>query len=206
VTSRLTRNILWSLALLLAAALIWLALSPRGANPSSPHDIPALAAPPTGGDFTLAQGPKGVFHLSDLKGQVVLLYFGYTTCPDVCPTSLGWMSQMLHGLSPEEQKQVSAVFLSVDPQRDTPARLAEYVAFFHPRIIGVTGTEDELKKAGALYGAAWRRMEGGTELGYLVDHSAFIYLIDRDGKLVETIPHGTDAPTMARLVRAQLAR
>ena len=103
--------------------------------------MPALptTSAPTGGDFTL-QSATGPVTLKDYRGKVVLLYFGYTYCPDICPTSLTATAQALGQLAPAELARVQTLFVSVDPERDTPARLKDYGAFFHPSIIGVTGT------------------------------------------------------------------
>jgi protein SCO1/2 len=144
-----------------------------------------------GGDFTL-QSLSGPISLSDFKGQVAALYIGYTNCPDVCPTSLAIISQALNDLSSEELEQVQPLFVSVDPERDTPERLAEYSQFFHPRIIGMTGTKKDVDLVVDRYGAFYRKVEmKDSALGYTVDHSSRIYLIDKQGELSNTLGHGT---------------
>ncbi|EXI83784.1 MAG: SCO1/SenC [Candidatus Accumulibacter regalis] len=112
------------------------------------------AAKPAGGDFML-QGPQGPVALADYRGKVVLLYFGYTYCPDVCPTALALIAQALSGLEASEQPQVQALFISVDPQRDSADRLQEYAPYFHPKLIGLSGTQDEIASVAARYGARY---------------------------------------------------
>lgn len=198
---------------LLGAVLVWLlwfapapgpdsAQAPPTGDPA--HRVLDLAAPPQGGDFEL-RGPDGPMRLSDLRGKVLLLYFGYTLCPDICPTNLALIALALRGLTPAEVARVQVVFVSVDPARDTPAQLAEYTAWFHPGILGLTGSEDEIAAAGARYGAAWRRVEQpDSALGYAVDHSAYTYVIDPAGRLVETLDHATPAEAIAAAIRRHL--
>ena len=192
---------LWLLIAALVAAIVLVAL--YWSTPDEPlidtHTQLPLAAAPVGGDFSLSREGDS-FALSDYRGQVVLLYFGYTFCPDVCPTSLALMRQALRELSPEQLAQVQGVFVSVDPQRDTPERLAEYTRFFHPRIMGVSGSEAQLAEAGRLYGAAWARAESDSAMGYSVDHSSSTYVIDRTGKLVSILPHGASAQRIIETV------
>ncbi|RKT46550.1 SCO family protein [Thiocapsa rosea] len=160
-------------------------MSPRNADSDQPplHRL--------GGDFTL-QSLSGATSLSDFKGKVSALYIGYTHCPDVCPTSLAIMSQALKDLSPEELEQVQPLFVSVDPERDTPERLAEYSQFFHPKIIGMTGTKKDVDLVVNRYGTFYRKVEmKDSAMGYAVDHSSRIYLINKQGQLSKTLMHGT---------------
>ena len=157
---------LYAVVAALAGVLVWLVWF------WTPPGTPQLAAPPTGGDFTLTsvQGPVS---LHDYRGKVVLVYFGYTYCPDICPTALAFAAQALSLLSPEERKQVQLLFVSVDPERDTPAHLEEYVHYFAPDFIGVTGDDAALKEIAGRYGAAFRREPmADSATGYLVDHTA----------------------------------
>ena len=178
-------------ATIVSVAVFWPTESDDRAEQATHQALP-LAATPVGGDFQL-DADEQRFDLADYRGQVVLLYFGYTFCPDVCPTSLALMRQALNQLDEVQQAQLQGVFVSVDPERDTPARLVEYTDFFHPRIIGVSGSEEQLAVAGRLYGAAWQRAESDSEMGYSVDHSSNTYIIDQEGRLVEILPHGASA-------------
>ncbi len=166
------------------------------------HNRPAAGPyPGMGGDFTL-KSARGPVSLSDFRGKVVALYFGYTSCPDVCPTSLGALAAALRGLTPEELAQVQPIFVSVDPERDTPEKLAEYARYFHPSLIGLTGPLPKLKEIAHRYGAYFRKAPVTGSLGYAVDHSSVIYLIDRRGVLVDMIQH-SDSP---QVIRARLRK
>lgn len=150
---------------------------------------PAAAPVPAAGDFTLhaADGPVS---LRDYRGKVVLLAFGYTSCPDICPTSLAATAAALNRLPPAEADRVVGLFVSVDPERDTPARLKEYVAFFHPALVGATGSPAEVAAVAQQYGAYYAKHIAGSAAGYVVDHSSDTYLIDTVGRLLGRIPHG----------------
>lgn len=191
--------------LLLTGVLVWLlwAWQP-GEQGSGAHRQLELAAAPEGGDFTL-QSVDGPVALSDFRDEIVLLYFGYTACPDICPTNLAIIGYALKQLTPAEREQVQVLFVSVDPARDDLQRLTEYAAYFDPRILGITGSEAAVAEAAARYGAAYRRTEAGdSAMGYLVDHSAFTYVIDQDGELVDTLPHATPAETIIARLRELL--
>lgn len=194
------------LVLALAGLLGWLVLGWQPELRTDPaHATLELAATPTGGDFVL-HGAAGPVALADLRGKVVLLYFGYTWCPDICPTNLALIALALRQLTPAELARVAVLFVSVDPARDTRERLAEYAAYFHPQVQGITGSEAEVAAAAALYGAAYRRFDQpNSAMGYTVDHSAFTYLIDPAGRLAGTLGHATPAEQIAREVRRLLA-
>lgn len=191
---------------LLLGILGWL-LAPRfGVEaPSAAHRSLALAEPPRGGDFRL-QSAAGTVDLRDLRGQVVLIYFGYTACPDICPTNLAFIASALKSLTVPELERVRVLFVSVDPPRDSLARLAEYAGYFHPRILGLTGSPAEVAAVARLYGAAYRRAEASdSALGYTVDHSANTYVIDRNGQLARTLDHATPPERIAAVIRELLA-
>ena len=156
-----------SIAILLVAAVSIGILSIRNPAPA-PESSRApleLAAPPTGGDFTL-DSAAGPVRLSDLRGQVVLIYFGYTACPDICPTNLVSIANALRSLHPAELDRTRVLFVSVDPERDDPEHLARYVAYFHPNVLGLTGTPEQLARVARLYGAAYRRVDdNGSAMG-----------------------------------------
>ncbi len=181
-----------------AAWLTWLLLSFQAAAESSAPvtEIQPLSAPPTGGDFTL-QSSQGPISTTRFRGKVILLYFGYTQCPDVCPTSFSLMAQALNELTEQELEKVSGIFVSVDPKRDTVERLAEYVDYFHPSFIGVTGEPDAVSAAARLYGVQYSYTDAGdSAMGYIVNHSAAVYLIDQQGELRFAFPHETPPETM----------
>jgi protein SCO1/2 len=163
-----------------------------------------LATVPQGGEFTLRSW-RGPVALEDCRGKGVLLYFGYTWCPDVCPTNLGYIAMALDRLSEAERDQSVVLFVSVDPGRDTPERLRDYTGFFHPGIIGLTGSPAEVARVAALYGAAYRKTEQtASAAGYLVDHSVYTYLIDREGRLRGALDHATPPEQIASALRSLL--
>ena len=160
--------------------------------------------PPSGGDFTL-ESLTGPVSTRQFRGKVIMLYFGYTQCPDICPTSLTTMTQALNELDEAALEKVVGIFVSVDPERDTPASLASYVGYFHPAFIGVTGAPEAVAAAAGLYGVRYTlTREEGSALDHTVDHSAIIYLIDPSGVLRFVFPHGTSAATLLGATRMSL--
>ena len=166
------------LIVLLSAALIWVLFFWQPGNEPVKNKLLDLATTPVGGDFTVEIQDKDL-SLKDLRGKVVVLYFGYTQCPDICPTSLALLTQALNNLTPEELQQVQPIFISVDPDRDNVTRLKEYAAYFHPKIIGATAEKEVIDKIVKQYGAAYKMVESHSAVGYLVDHSSYTYLIDK---------------------------
>jgi len=148
---------------------------------------PALPAP----EIELTQGNGSSFRLSEMRGRVVLLFFGYTSCPDVCPTTLSDLHRVMGELG-SNADQVQVVFATVDPNRDTPEKLQEYVSIFDPSFIGLSGSMDEMEKVWADYGV-YREEEQlpNSATGYLVNHTARVNVIDRDGNLHFSYSFGT---------------
>lgn len=188
----------------LSIAIIWVLFlwKPVSDTPVK-HNNLELASAPVGGDFTV-ETQNGDLSLKDLRGKVVVLYFGYTQCPDICPTSLALLTQALNQLNEDELKQVQSLFVSVDPDRDNVTRLKEYAAYFHPTIIGATAEKDVIDKVVKQYGAAYKKVESNSAAGYLVDHSAYTYLIDKNGKLRKTLAHGTEPKIVLQEIRKLL--
>lgn len=185
------------LGLVIAAVVFW---SPQ----DSAHRGPGvISEAPTGGDFTL-QSAAGPVSLQDFRGKVVMLYFGYTQCPDVCPTSLAQCVQALAGLDASQAREVKLLFVSVDPQRDTLPRLKEYAEYFHPNMVGVTGTAEEVARVATLYGSSYTSQPPRADGSYAVDHSAFVYLIDREGRLAAPVAYGTPPEQLRDRIRALL--
>ncbi|MES9972455.1 MAG: SCO family protein [Candidatus Thiodiazotropha sp.] len=153
---------------------------------------PALDAEPTGGDFSL-NSSRGPVALSDYRGKVVLLYFGYTWCPDICPTTLAMIGTTLSAMDEAHKDRIQPLFISVDPDRDTPQRLQEYVEYFYPSLLGLTGTKSEIDDIVARYGAAYRIVDKKDDQPYVVDHTADTYIIDKQGKLVRRLAHGSSS-------------
>lgn len=155
---------------------------------------------PDGGDFTLHDGNKDV-SLSDSKGKVRLIFFGYTSCPDICPTSLAFISSALKQLSEKERKNTQVLFISVDPDRDTAEKLREYTGYFSPDILGITGSKEEIDKVVKQYGTAYRKAAGDSAMGYTVDHSASVYVVGPKGKIVDMLPHGLPIEEITKAIR-----
>lgn len=198
----MSRPVLLLVIGLLALGLGWAAFfwEPAVKPPGSAQPM-QLAEAPKGGDFVLHswQGPVA---LEALRGKVVALYFGYTHCPDVCPVGLSYLGGALKRLKPEEVAQVQVLFIGVDPARDTVKHLKEYVEYFHPAMLGVTGSDEEVAHVARLYGAAYHRAEASPDAGYAVDHTTNIYLIDRDGELKQTLAHGSTSVDIQKSLSA----
>jgi len=147
--------------------------------------------PGQGGNFTL-QSDKGPVSLVDFKGKVVALYMGYMACPDICPTSLWNLTEAVKLLSEDEASQVQGVFVSVDPERDSPRALGIFARGFFPSFVGLTGERNELDSVSRQYGFIYEKVPlKDSAMGYVIDHSSIIYLIDRQGVLQAFIPHDT---------------
>jgi protein SCO1/2 len=127
---------------------------------------------------------------------VVVLYFGYTFCPDVCPTTLTDMKQVMKLLG-KKADDVQFIMVSVDPERDTPEKLNEYVTYFDPRFIGLTGTPEEVVTAATPFGVIFEKHEGTAATGYLVDHTATLSVIDKDGRMRLLFPFDADPQDIA---------
>ncbi len=153
-----------------------------------------------GGDFTLSAGDE-VISLSDFKDNVVLIFFGYTSCPDVCPTTLTSIAAALNKLSISELKEVQVLFISVDPERDTAEKLKGFTEYFHPNILGVSGTKQAIDKVVKQYASAYSKVKNGSEVGYLVDHSSAIYVVDQDGQLVNMLAGDAEVSTVVKMIR-----
>jgi protein SCO1/2 len=146
------------------------------------YNATGLVAEDIGGDFTL-NGPQGSpVSLSDFQGKLVLLYFGYTSCPDICPSSLSIMQRTMRGLG-KDAGEVQGIFVSVDPARDGGARLQEYARYFHPSFIGLEGSEAQTRAAARQWNVSYQKEQSDSAAGYLIAHSDYIYLLDREGEL-----------------------
>jgi protein SCO1/2 len=220
-TSRPTRRRLWLLlggVALLVAAIVGFSLfesrrgdadGPRSTLPIGPASASGqgstIAPPRTLADFTLTSQTGAPLALHDLRGKAILLFFGYTRCPDVCPTTLGEFkgTKKLLGAAADN---VAFVFVSVDPDQDTTEVLARYVGAFDPAFIGLRGDPATLKKIGPDYDLFYRKVPVSGSTTYTVDHTSTAYLIDRQGRLRVIFPYGTPAAALATDVRALLAQ
>jgi protein SCO1/2 len=155
-------------------------------------------------DFALKDQHGQLFRLSDQKSKLILLYFGYTSCPDVCPMTLAILKRARAQLD-RQADQVRVVFVTVDPERDSAERMSAYLGAFDSTLIGLSGQETELEPVWRAYGAYRQKQPSSRALGYTVDHTARIYLIDAQGKLRLTYPFGVTADDIAPDVRHLLA-
>lgn len=157
-----------------------------------------------GGPFTLEDQYGKRRSLADFRGKPVLLYFGYTFCPDVCPTDLAAMAQAIRTLD-AAGKVLQPIFVTLDPERDTREILRNYAAAFHPRFVALRGSEDEVRRVATAYKIYFEKVRPPGSSVYLLDHMAFVFLLDRDGRYVALFPPGTTAERMAVMVGEALA-
>jgi len=150
-----------------------------------------------GGPFTLTDQDGRKVTEKDFLGKYMLVFFGYTYCPDICPTELQVMSAALDSMGAKADV-IQPVFVSVDPERDTPELLKQYVGNFHPRLIGLTGTPDEIASVAKTYRVFFSKVENSAPDTYLMDHSTIIYLMDPQGRFLKHFTYTNDAPGLAK--------
>ncbi|MCP4418523.1 MAG: SCO family protein [Chloroflexi bacterium] len=155
-----------------------------------------MQSPSAAPDFELMSNTGQKVSLEDFRGKLVILYFGYTFCPDVCPATLVEVAGGMDILGDDAEK-VQVIMVSVDPARDTPEALSEYVAHFNPTFLGATGTEDEIAQLATLYGIFYEKHEGTAATGYLIDHTATTMVVDENGALKLIWPFGITAAEIA---------
>jgi len=166
----------------------------------------APAAPPVGGPFALIDQDGATRTDADFRGKLMLVYFGYTYCPDVCPATLLAMSQAVDALGPQADS-VQPIFITVDPARDTPQQMKLYAANFSPRLVALTGAPDALAKAEQEYRVYAQKAApaaGQDPNNYVMDHSSYIYLMGRDGKLAALIAPDAKAGDIEAAIRKAL--
>jgi protein SCO1/2 len=154
-------------------------------------------------DFEMMASTGERVRLSDFRGRPVLLYFGYTFCPDACPTTLSELKKVMVDLGPDAD-EVQVLMISVDPQRDTPEALRTYLASFDPSFIGLSGTEEEVLSAATPLGVYFSAHEGTAASGYLVDHTTTLMALDQDGYLRLLYPYETPAGAITADMRTLL--
>ena len=196
-------RILVPLLLAVAAILVGAAgfLLVYSKDPSATRTVVSGALP--GGAFRLTDQNGAMVSDADLKGRPFAIFFGFTRCPEICPTTLWEMSQALKELGPEAD-QVKVLFVTVDPERDRPEMLQQYLQSFDPRITGLTGSEAEIAAVAKAYRVYWRKVPTGDG-DYTMDHSAMIYLMDAEGRFTDTIAYGTAEPERVAALRRLIA-
>lgn len=162
-----------------------------------------------GGPFTLVDQHGETRTRDDFEGQYRLIYFGYTYCPDVCPLALWTMTQALDQLAesdPALAARITPIFVTVDPERDTVEHLAGYAESFHPRLVALTGTPEQIAETARAYRVFYRKVEDDSATDYLMDHSSFIFLMSPEGDYLTHATHESSPEELAALLRERVAR
>jgi cytochrome oxidase Cu insertion factor (SCO1/SenC/PrrC family) len=159
---------------------------------------------PIGGPFSLIDHAGRRRTDRDFLGKLLVVYFGYMSCPDICPTELLTVGQAVDKLGPAGER-VQPLFITLDPERDTAANLADYVTAFHPRLIGLTGSSEDIRNVAEIYRVYYAKVAIGNGTDYTVDHTGFVYLMNPEGRYLGFLPPGTPADRMAGVMRQHLA-
>jgi len=192
----------------LAAAGVAFLFLLAGCKPAAPPEPTFLATDITGAafarDFSLTDHNGQARTLADFRGQVVAIFFGYTHCPDVCPTTLTDFAAALQQLG-DQAERVQVLFVTVDPERDTPELLREFVPAFNPRFLGMVGDADTLRALAKEYKVVYEKNSVRGPDDYLIDHSAGTYVYDTQGRLRLLVPYGSDAASIAHDLKVLLS-
>ncbi|NKB50460.1 MAG: redoxin domain-containing protein [Alphaproteobacteria bacterium] len=156
-----------------------------------------------GGPFALTDHTGKQVTEKDYLGNFTLVFFGYTFCPDVCPTELGDIALALDELG-DDSVAVTPVMISIDPERDTPEVLSQYVSLFHERLIGLTGSPEAIKQVADAYRIFYKRVDDPDYSYYLMDHTSFVYLLDPEGNVASLLRYGTSPEEMASIIRQHM--
>jgi protein SCO1/2 len=191
-------------------SLAWLATAGCGRERSPGETVPPSARSaelpvlPIGGDFTLTDQNGQPFSLGSLKGKIVLIFFGYTMCPDACPMTLSKLSSAYARLSEDERSRVKAVYITVDPARDTPAVMKDHLTYFGIDATGLTGTFDDTAKVAAQFGAYFEKSSETTAAGYLMSHTVSVFGLDAQGRTRMLIDYDATVDQVVQDIRALL--
>ena len=192
-----------SLALLVSAGC--------GREPASSHTAPEngsaaeLPVLPIGGDFTLTDQNGQPFSLASQKGKAVLIFFGYTMCPDACPTTLSKLSSAYARLSEADRSRVKAVYITIDPARDTPAVMKDHLTYFGIDAVGLTGSAEDTSRVAAQFGAHFEKSSETTAAGYLMSHTVSVFGLDTQGRTRLLIDYEASVDQVVQDIRALLA-
>jgi cytochrome oxidase Cu insertion factor (SCO1/SenC/PrrC family) len=191
--------------LLVIASLLCCGLAAAAELPSAAQMMDDLmyGRGPVGGPFTLTDQTGKQRSDTDFRGKLMIVYFGYTYCPDVCPTDLMAITQALEALGPAAEG-VQPVFITIDPERDTKL-LTDYVAAFHRSLVGLTGSPDEIRKVANSYKAFYVKVQDERSPDYSIDHAGVIYLIGRNGEYLGFMPPQTSPDRLTEVLRKNLA-
>ncbi len=187
----MNRRAMWTLKRLFSSLLLPLALAACDSGTPAPLEKPPLEGAAIGGPFTLVDKAGRQVTWDDFDGQYRVVYFGYTYCPDACPLDV---QAMMAGFSrfedehPDLAAKVQPIFITIDPERDTPQIVGEFAAAFHPRLLGLTGTAEQVGEAASAFAAAYSRGEDTPGGGYLMDHTRIAYLMGPEGEPIAMLP------------------
>jgi protein SCO1 len=200
------RNLALAASGLLAGALAAFLIFSSPTQMMTAPEAPAVTGKAlVGGPFSLTDTTGKHVTDKDFLGHPMLVFFGYTHCPDICPSGLQVISAALDKLGAKGQN-VTPVFISLDGERDTPAKMSDYVKSFHPRLVGLTGTEQEIAAAAKAYRVFYQKItDEKSPKDYTFDHAAIIYLMGADGKFVTHIPHTTDVDQVVTVLNKSLS-
>ncbi len=190
------RPLWWGAAAAVASTVLWAVI----ARPWQPR-LPVL---PIGGAFALTDHNGAPFALSQLQGKVVLVFFGYVQCPDVCPTTMAELAEVKRSLGADGAR-VAGIFVSVDPERDTPEVLKAYVANFSPDFVGLRGSPEQTRDAAREFKVFYAKVPGKTEASYTIDHTAGSYVFDTQGRIRLFTRYGSGAKALADDLKILLA-
>jgi protein SCO1/2 len=196
-----------ALCALAALALLPLPLLHADDAPSAAQLMDDLmwARGPIGGPFALIDHDGRRRTDAEFRGKLMVIYFGYIGCPDICPADLMSIALALDQLG-DAADAVQPIFITLDPERDTPAHLAEYVKAFHPRLLGLTGAPEEIRKVATAYKAYYAKVGNAGGADDAVDHTAFIYLVGRDGQYLGFLPPSTTPERLRNVIGQMLSR
>ena len=186
-----------------AGGVWWLQQEPAQRSAAELMDVLMWNREPVGGSFRLIDHTGRARTDADFRGKLTLMYFGFTMCSEVCPTDLKAMAGALDKLGALGDA-VQPVFITIDPERDSPAQLERYVALVHPRLIGLTGEARQIRRIADAYKVYYARTEPSIQNSTGVDHTGFVFLLDGDGKYIGFFPPGTSADRMVEIIRPQL--
>jgi len=189
--ARSNKSLTVILLIALISAIIGLIISQQQRNPPVPEYLNTI-----GGNFTVISADGNV-SLSDFANDIVLIYFGYAHCPDVCPMALTQIGNAMHSLPESLQKHMHGIFISLDPRRDTPVSLSDYAHFFGPNIIGTTADADTLSQIAYSWRVDYAVPDAAADSHYTVEHSNFIYLVNKQGRVVSLFDERTQAKEIA---------
>lgn len=179
-------------------AAVYLGTQVSTTEPQSANDPAAeqAAKPAIGGEFALTDTAGEPYTQENLKGQYSLVFFGFANCPDMCPMALSTITTALDIMREQSSAKITPVLITVDPERDTPEALKAYKANFHPRMVALTGTQEAINQAASAFKVYHQKSDPRTE-DYMVNHSGYIYMMDRQGEFIKVFPHTVAPETLA---------